>query len=93
MILGPCVDVGRVPRAGRAGESLSGEDPVLGGRLGVEYVKGVQDQKVMACGKHFTVYNQETIRFLGGEGGAGGEGEFDFAFVFLVVLIDSCFCF
>uniref|UniRef100_A0A7S4KZM0 Probable beta-glucosidase G n=1 Tax=Paramoeba aestuarina TaxID=180227 RepID=A0A7S4KZM0_9EUKA len=62
MILGPALDIGRVPRAGRALESLSGEDPVLGGRMGVEYVRGVQDKGLMACAKHFSAYNQETIR-------------------------------
>jgi beta-glucosidase len=43
IFLGPDVNVARLAHGGRNFESLSGEDPYLGGRLGASAVKGVQD--------------------------------------------------
>lgn len=60
-ILGPCVNINRVPHGGRNFESY-GEDPFLTSRLAVAYIKGVQAEGVVATTKHFAVNNQETDR-------------------------------
>lgn len=60
-ILGPCVNINRVPHGGRNFESY-GEDPFLTSRIAVSYVKGVQAEGVVATTKHFAVNNQETGR-------------------------------
>lgn len=60
-ILGPCVNINRIPNGGRNFESF-GEDPFLTSRLAVSYVKGVQSEGVVATTKHFAVNNQETER-------------------------------
>lgn len=62
MILGPSLNVHRVPRGGRNAEYISGEDSHLGSKLVAAYVKGVQSQKVMANIKHYILNNQETNR-------------------------------
>ncbi|MDP1676774.1 MAG: glycoside hydrolase family 3 C-terminal domain-containing protein [Bacteroidota bacterium] len=60
-ILGPCVNINRVPHGGRNFESY-GEDPYLTSRIAVSYIKGVQSEGVVATTKHFAVNNQETDR-------------------------------
>lgn len=60
-ILGPCVNINRVPHGGRNFESF-GEDPFLTSRIAVSYVKGVQSEGVVATTKHFAANNQETDR-------------------------------
>ncbi len=60
-ILGPAINITRTPLNGRTFEYLS-EDPYLNSRLVVPIVKGVQEQGVAACIKHFAVNNQETNR-------------------------------
>ncbi|WP_052226268.1 glycoside hydrolase family 3 protein [Microbacterium mangrovi] len=59
--LGPAVDIARVPLGGRTFESY-GEDPLLASRMGVAFVRGVQDQGVQACAKHYAINNQEDHR-------------------------------
>jgi beta-glucosidase len=61
MLLGPCVNICRVPQGGRNFESF-GEDPFLASRMAVAYISGVQDNRVIACVKHFACNNQETER-------------------------------
>ncbi len=61
MILGPAINIQRIPTGGRTYEYLS-EDPFLSSRLSVEYTKGVQDNGVAVCVKHFALNNQETNR-------------------------------
>ncbi|HEX7574032.1 MAG TPA: glycoside hydrolase family 3 C-terminal domain-containing protein [Bacteroidota bacterium] len=61
MLLGPCININRVPVGGRSFESF-GEDPYLMSRMAVGYIKGVQSQKVIACAKHFAANNQEFER-------------------------------
>ena len=58
---GPGVNIARNELNGRTFEYLSGEDPVLGARLAVPLVQGVQEY-VMAIGKHYIANNQETDR-------------------------------
>ena len=61
MILGPAINIQRIPTGGRTYEYLS-EDPFLSSRLSVQYTKGVQDNGVAVCVKHFALNNQETNR-------------------------------
>jgi len=60
--LGPGLNLARVPQNGRNFEYLAGEDPYLGYVLSKPAVKGIQDQKVIACGKHFVGNSQESNR-------------------------------
>jgi beta-glucosidase len=61
VLLAPCVNIHRVPHGGRNFESF-GEDPYLAGRIVVDYIKGVQSEKVIATVKHFACNNQEIER-------------------------------
>jgi beta-glucosidase len=55
-IYSPVLDVGRDPRWGRIIEGY-GEDPYLVGALGLEQVRGLQEQRVVSTLKHFAVYS------------------------------------
>lgn len=61
MLLGPAVNIHRAPMCGRNFE-YTGEDPYLASRVAVGYIKGVQDQKVMATIKHFIANNSDYNR-------------------------------
>ena len=61
VILGPAVNIQRLPVGGRTYEYLS-EDPILSAALALYYTKGVQDEGTAVCIKHFAVNNQETNR-------------------------------
>jgi beta-glucosidase len=61
MVLGPSINIQRIPTGGRTYEYLS-EDPFLSARLSVGYTKGMQDQGVAACMKHYALNNQENNR-------------------------------
>ncbi len=61
IILGPGINIVRSPLNGRNFEYMS-EDPYLISVMGVGYVKGVQDQGISACVKHYLANNQETKR-------------------------------
>ncbi len=61
MILGPAINIQRIPTGGRTYEYLS-EDPFLSARLSVGFAKGIQDNGVAACLKHFALNNQENNR-------------------------------
>lgn len=61
VILGPAINIQRLPVGGRTYEYLS-EDPYLAARLAVSYTKGSQDAGTAVCIKHFAVNNQETNR-------------------------------
>ncbi|MCB9259963.1 MAG: glycoside hydrolase family 3 C-terminal domain-containing protein [Ignavibacteriales bacterium] len=63
VILGPGVNIHRTPLCGRNFEYFS-EDPYFSGVMSVPYIKGVQEQDVAACVKHFALNNQEYERFF-----------------------------
>lgn len=65
----PTINMSRDPRWGREEENY-GEDPLLAGRLAVEFIKGFQGEitpatpyyKLVACAKHFAANNYEQGR-------------------------------
>ncbi len=61
MVLGPAVNIQRIPTGGRTYEYLS-EDPLLSARLTVGYINGVQENGAAACIKHYALNNQENNR-------------------------------
>lgn len=61
VLLGPGINIYRTPLNGRNFEYM-GEDPYLTSRMVVPYVKGVQDNGVAACVKHFALNNNEVNR-------------------------------
>jgi beta-glucosidase len=69
-VYAPTLDVSRDQRWGRI-EDTYGEDPYLASRLGVEMVKGLQENYAVAStGKHFAVYSV-------GKGAREGEARTD----------------
>lgn len=61
MILGPAMNIQRLPTGGRTYEYLS-EDPILSGELAVGYTLGAQDNDAAVCLKHYALNNQENMR-------------------------------
>ena len=61
MILGPAINIQRIPTGGRTYEYLS-EDPLLSGLLAVAYTRGAQDDGTAVCLKHYALNNQEDFR-------------------------------
>lgn len=63
VILAPGINIKRDPRCGRNFEYMS-EDPKLTAELAVPFIKGVQENDVAACVKHFAANVQETDRLM-----------------------------
>ncbi len=61
VILGPGINIIRTALNGRNFEYQS-EDPYLVSKMVVGYIKGVQDQGISACVKHYAANNQELWR-------------------------------
>ena len=61
VLLGPGVNIYRTPLNGRNFEYM-GEDPHLASKMVVPYIKGVQENGVAACLKHYVLNNQEVWR-------------------------------
>lgn len=61
VLLGPGVNIYRTPLNGRNFEYM-GEDPYLAGKMVVPYIKGVQENGVAACVKHYALNNHEFKR-------------------------------
>ena len=61
VLLGPGVNIYRTPLNGRNFEYM-GEDPYLAGKMVVPYIRGVQQNGVAACVKHFALNNHEVNR-------------------------------
>lgn len=61
VLLGPGVNIYRTPLNGRNFEYM-GEDPYLAAQMVVPYVKGVQQNGVAACVKHYALNNHEINR-------------------------------
>jgi beta-glucosidase len=71
VMLGPMVNVMRLPQWGRNVTSF-GEDPLVIGRLAAAEIGGIQATGVMANAKHFLANNQ-SLNQGGGIGGADGH--------------------
>ncbi|MBO5902950.1 MAG: glycoside hydrolase family 3 C-terminal domain-containing protein [Tidjanibacter sp.] len=61
IMLGPAINIQRLPVGGRTYEYLS-EDPILAAALATEYTLGMQAAGTAACLKHYALNNQETNR-------------------------------
>ena len=61
VILAPGINIMRSPLGGRNFEYFS-EDPFLAAEMAVPFIKGVQENDVAACVKHFALNSQETER-------------------------------
>ena len=63
-LLGPAINIKRNPLCGRNFEYYS-EDPLLSGYLAGSFIKGVQEEKVISCIKHYACNNLEKWRYVG----------------------------
>ena len=62
VVLGPTINLHRSPLGGRHFECFS-EDPELTSGLAAAYVRGLQENGVAACPKHYVANDSETDRF------------------------------
>ncbi len=62
VLLGPTINISRLPVAGRNFECFS-EDPKLASLLAAAYVRGVQSEHVAAVAKHFVCNDSEHERY------------------------------
>jgi beta-glucosidase len=58
MLLGPMVNLHRIPNGGRNYETFS-EDPVLTGKMAAAIIRGIQSEGTAACIKSFACNNQQ----------------------------------
>lgn len=62
VLLGPTVNIHRLPTGGRNFESFS-EDPFLAQQLAISYIEGLQNEGVGACVKHYACNDQDFERY------------------------------
>ncbi|MGM9970814.1 MAG: beta-glucosidase [Anaeroplasmataceae bacterium] len=63
ILLAPAMNIKRNPLCGRSFEYFS-EDPILSGNMAASVVKGLQDNNVSACLKHFLLNSCENFRYM-----------------------------
>ncbi len=61
VLLGPGVNIARVPTCGRNFEYM-GEDPFLAGEIATAYIRGLQSKNIAATIKHFVANNSDYDR-------------------------------
>ena len=63
VVFGPAFNINRDPLGGRFFEYMS-EDPVVSGKIAAAQIRGMQDEDIIACAKHFAVNGRDLNRNL-----------------------------